>query len=188
VLTAIVVLAVLLVLAAAVAVIGTRRRSAKLKEGFGPEYDRTVEEHGKRRQAEKDLQARQEEHEQLELRPLTAAARRRFTTEWTSVQSRFVDTPELALTEADALVTQLLNERGYPVDDFDTKSRVLSVEHADVLDGYRSANEDARNVRAADTETVRNAFLDLRAVFERVMGDADPYPADDGTRSDQVRR
>lgn len=185
-LTAIVVLAVLLVVAAAVAVLATRRRSARLREGFGPEYDRTVEDVGKRRTAEKELQARRDEHAELELRELTPAARERFSTEWLAVQSRFVDTPELALSQADTLVTQLLTERGYPVDDFDTKSRLLSVEHADVMDAYRSANEVAGRARSADTEAVRNAFLDFRQVFENVMGAGEPYPP--SKQRDRIRR
>ena len=166
---------VVLLLVGLAAAAASKRRSKALREDFGPEYDRTVEDAGKRRDAEKDLLARKEEHEQLELRPLTAAARRRFEQAWVGVQARFVDTPALALTEADTLVTQLLQERGYPVDDFDTKSRLLSVEHAQVLDSYRSAHEVevASRARTADTETVRNAFLDLRRVFEDVMAEGD---------------
>lgn len=120
------------------------------------------------------MQARKDEHEQLQLRPLTPAAQQRFTTAWVGVQSRFVDTPALALAEADSLVTQLLAERGYPVDDFDGRQRLLSVEHADVLDGCRRAHdvELASRARTADTETVRTAFLDFRRVFESVMDDS----------------
>ncbi|MCW2968038.1 MAG: hypothetical protein JWM71_1810, partial [Solirubrobacteraceae bacterium] len=126
----------------------------------------------------------------LQLRPLTPAAQQRFTDAWTSVQTRFVDTPALALTEADTLVTQLLTERGYPVEDFDTKSRLLSVEHADLMDSYRNAHqvEVASRARAADTETVRNAFLDFRSVFENVMADATNDSATDTGTSTGGRR
>ena len=179
------VIALLLVLVAMTAL--RKRRSANLRNDFGKEYDRTVEEAGKRRDAEKELLARKEEHGSLELRPLTRTAQQRFTSAWTGIQTRFVDTPALALTEADALVTQLLSERGYPVDDFDTKTRLLSVEHTDVLEAYRHAHdvEEQSRARTADTETVRNAFLDFRRVFEDVMAgaaaddDQAPYPDDE---------
>lgn len=167
------IVAVVLLLASLVAVTARKRRTSRLRDHFGPEYDRTLDETGKRRDAESELLSRKQEHEQLQLRPLTAAAQQRFIDAWTSVQTRFVDTPALALTEADTLVTQLLTERGYPVDDFDTKSRLLSVEHADVIDSYRNAHqvEVASRARTADTETVRNAFLDFRRVFDNVMAD-----------------
>ena len=176
------VVAIVLLLVVLVVGVARKRRPSRLRGDFGPEYDRTVDEAGGRRQAEKDLLTRKEEHEQLQLRPLPAAARQRFTDSWTSVQARFVDTPALALSEADTLVTQLLMERGYPVDDFETRSRLLSVEHAGVMDSYRQAHEVevASRARTADTETVRNAFLDFRRVFEDVMtnaaGEDEPYP------------
>ena len=199
---AVLVVAVLVALAAVV-VATRRRRSGKLREAYGEEYDRTVESTGKRRQAEKDLLARQEEHEQLALRPLAPAAQQRLTQAWSEVQARFVDTPALALTEADALVTELLAERGYPVDDFDTRHRLLSVEHADVLAAYRDAHavEVASRARTADTEAVRNAFLAFRQVFETVLGDAaadgqpgsvspsttEPYPSSGAAVGDRGR-
>ena len=186
------IVALVLLLAAVVAAAARKRRTARLRDSFGPEYDRTVEDAGRRRDAEKELLARREEHEQLQLRPLTPAARDRFSTAWAGVQSRFVDTPAVALTEADALVTELLTERGYPVEDFDTKSRLLSVEHAGVMDSYRSAHavEVASRARTADTETVRNAFLDFRRVFEDVMSDGadEPYPAEESTQGRQRSR
>src|SRR4051794_7982718 len=172
--TASVVALVLIVVIAAlilgvVAVAVRKRRSNRLRAEFGSEYDRADE---------KDLRARKQEHEQLTMRPLTPAAQQRFTESWTGLQSRFVDTPALALTEADALVTQLLTERGYPVDDFDTKARLLSVDHADVMESYRTAHdvEVANRAGAASTDSIRNAFLDFRRVFEKVLTDHEAYP------------
>jgi len=194
--TVVVVVLVLLVLAAVIMGM-RRRRSDQLREEFGPEYDRTLDDAGKRRDAEKDLLTRKEEHDKLQLRPLSPSAQQRFNEAWTGVQTRFVDTPALALSEADTLVTQLLQERGYPIDDFDTSTRMLSVEHSHVLDAYRSAHsvEMSSRARTADTETVRNAFLDFRSVFEDVMAEAtrdsgndEPYPATDEPQVTQQRR
>ena len=180
--TVIAVAAVVLVLALIAMAITRQRKSAALKDTFGPEYDRTVEETGKRRQAERDLAARRDEHAQLELRDLTPAARDRYSAEWTDVQARFVDEPVVALTQADSLVTRLMGERGYPTDDFDTRERLLSVEHNRVLDGYRSAHEVELQSRSneASTETIRRAMLDFRQVFENLMGssDAEVYPSE----------
>lgn len=202
---AILVLAVIGLLVAALVGEGLRkRRTAALRDDFGPEYDRAVDSADKRRDAEKDLRARKAEHEELHLRPLTPTARVRFEQAWVGVQTRFVDTPALALTEADSLVTQLLAERGYPVDDFDSKSRLLSVEHGHVMAAYRQAHdvEVASRARTADTETVRTAFLDFRRVFEDVMSDGseeqsaslltaptdDPYPQGDGPDAPRISR
>lgn len=179
------VIAVVLVLLVAALLVGVlvinRRRTARLRDEFGPEYDVASDRHRKRRDAEKDLLARKQEHGQLALRSLTPDALERFTEAWSAVQTRFVDTPALALTEADTLVTSLLTERGYPVDDFDTKARLLSVEHAGVMDSYRSAHktEIANQSAAASTEEIRNAFLDFRRVFEDVLADARRDPAGD---------
>jgi hypothetical protein len=174
--------AAVLLLAAAVAVAARKRRSDRLRGEFGSEYDRTVEDTGKRRDAEKDLAARKEEHAELELRPLSPAARERYQSNWMQLQSRFVDAPASAVSEADLLVTQLMAERGYPTEDFDSQARLLSVEHTHVLDSYRQAHdvELASRGGRAGTEDIRNAMLDFRRVFEEVMADDSQsvYPSD----------
>jgi len=59
------------------------------------------------------------------------------------LQSRFVDDPKGAVTEADALVSSLMQTRGYPVADFDQRAADISVDHPDVVANYRSAHEIA---------------------------------------------
>lgn len=180
--TVIAVAAVVLLVVAIAAVLLRHRRSAQLRETFGSEYDRTVEETGKRRHAERELQSRREEHASLQLRELTPAARDRYTSEWTAVQTTFVDAPVEALTQADTLVTRLMAERGYPTEDFDEQARLLSVEHGQVLEGYRAAHEVelASREKRATTESIRRAMLDFRQVFEDLMKVGDePYPADE---------
>ena len=183
-----VIVVVLAVVAAAAWSVRVRRRRAALQAGFGPEYDRTVASSEKRRSAERELTARQQEHEALTLRPLSSAARARYQERWTEIQTKFVDAPALALNEADSLVTQLLADRGYPTDGFEEKARLLSVEHAHVIEDYRGAHAVEVDNRAgnADTEAVRNAMLAFRRVFEDVMGESAPttpgsatvYPSD----------
>ena len=181
--TAIVVAVVILLLIAAALMVIRSRKSKRLRQEFGPEYDRTIGSTGKRRQGERDLEARKDEHAQLELRPLSAATRDRYTSSWTQVQSKFVDAPVLAVNEADSLVTKLMAERGYPTDDFATQSRLLSVDHVQVLESYRSAHEIELRSRAqqASTEDIRHAMLGFRRVFDDVLADSQASsPAEDG--------
>lgn len=169
-----VVLVVLVVIA--VLLIRSRQRSAALRQRFGPEYDRTVETAGGRRPAERDLAEREKLHDQVTLRPLPPGARERYAAEWTRVQQNFVDAPNAAVTEADRLVTTVMAERGYPVEDERARQAVLSVEHADAMDRYRSAHEVSQlNLRGeATTEQLRQAMLHYRALADELLGESAP--------------
>ncbi len=174
---------VLLIVAAVLAASKKKKRTQELRGTFGDEYDRTVDSSGKRRDAERELAQRQQEHQQLDIRPLSAASRQRYLTAWDGVQSRFVDNPVLALSEADALITQLLGERGFPTGDARESERMLSVEHGRVLEGFRAGHaiEQANSTNRADTEQVRQGMLHFREVFESLVGEGDrePYPANE---------
>ena len=104
------------------------------------EYDRTVEGADRRREAERELRDREARHDELELRPLSEASRQRYTEQWQDMQAGFVDRPQVAVADADRLITDLMRERGYPVDDFDTRSELVSVDHPDVVENYRTAH------------------------------------------------
>ena len=106
---ALVVLAVVTFLAWSVA---KRRQTGKLREGFGPEDDRTVAERGDRRWAEQELEERQKLREQPEIQPLPPSSREHYSGEWRAVQGRFVDDPAGAVGEADRLVTRVIRDRG----------------------------------------------------------------------------
>ena len=178
----VVVLVVVALLAGIAAAAKRRKRTSELRGTFGSEYDRTVETADKRRDAERDLAERKARHESLDIRPLSAASRQRYLTAWEGVQSRFVDAPVLALSEADALLTRLLAERGFPTDDERTQERMLSVEHAHVLDAFRAGHaiEQANSTEHADTEQVRQGMLHFREVFEELVseGAGEPYPTE----------
>lgn len=149
------------------------RRRSHLRERFGPEYDRTVDRTDGRREAERDLRAREREHDQLELRPLSAAARDRYQHDWDELQSKFVDRPQVAVNEADALVSSVMRERGYPVDDWEARSALVSVDHPRVVENYRTAHAiSERNVDGrASTEDLRVAVVSYRALFEELVED-----------------
>jgi hypothetical protein len=69
----------------------SKRRTGKLKETFGPEYERSKTEAGSTRKGESELAARQTRRESLDIRPLSPQARDRYAASWQQLQSRFVD-------------------------------------------------------------------------------------------------
>jgi hypothetical protein len=157
--------------------VSTTRRRAHLREQFGPEYDRTVDAAGSRREAEDELAARERAHERLRLRSLSDAARGRFLEEWQGVQQRFVDDPDGAAAQAEGLVRRVMDERGYPADDDpDVLAGVVSVDHPEVVQRYREGRDALRGApegNAARTESLRRAMVDFRAVLETLL-DAEP--------------
>ena len=78
----ILILVAVLVVVAVIWAVMSRRRTAGLRETFGPEYDRTVDETDSRRRAESELAARKERREELDIRALTPAARSATPTRW----------------------------------------------------------------------------------------------------------
>jgi len=161
-----------------------RRRSHKLREQFGPEYDRTVAEAGDRKEAESRLQERTARRQRLDVVPLDPADRDRYVEAWRQTQARFVDEPAEATREADRLITAVMRQRGYPIDDFEQRAADISVDHPQVVDDYRAAQAIASaNERSeASTEDLRQALVHYRSLFEELLevdrGDNDPQPYD----------
>jgi len=150
-----------------------RRRTEGLRSQFGPEYDRAMATTGDRRSAESDLAARRERREQLDIRPLPVASRQRYAEEWRNVQARFVDQPAEALGQADSLVTSVMRDRGYPMDDFDHNVDDVSVDHPQVVENYRTAHDIslANDRGSASTEDLRRGMVHYRALFEELLND-----------------
>jgi hypothetical protein len=148
-----------------------RNTTADLQQRFGPEYQRAVREHGSERKAETKLADREKRVEKLNLRDLDPLERERFSKQWESVQSRFVDSPKGAVAEADDLVSSVMKTRGYPVSDFDQRAADISVGHPRVVENYRSAHEIALRVGndAATTEDLRTAMIHYRSLFEELV-------------------
>lgn len=148
-----------------------RSTTADLRQKFGPEYERAVKEHGSERKAEAKLADREKRVEKLTIRDLDPLERERFSKQWASVQSRFVDSPKGAVAEADDLVSSLMKTRGYPVSDFDQRAADISVDHPRVVENYRSAHEIALRVGkdAASTEDLRTAMIHYRSLFEELV-------------------
>jgi hypothetical protein len=152
-----------------------RQRTARLRQNFGPEYDRAVSDTGARRKAESELESRRKRREDLDIRPLDPAARQRYMESWRAVQGRFVDAPSQAIGEADTLVLQVMRERGYPMDDFEQRAADISVDHPRVVESYRAAHAVslADEHGKANTEDMRQAVVHYRALFEDLLGGDD---------------
>ncbi|WP_199485394.1 hypothetical protein [Actinomadura craniellae] len=174
-----VVIAVVAVLAVAAIVLVTQQRSrtARLRDRFGPEYDRALEQHGKRGEAERELLSRETRHQELGVRPLDPAQQKTYREQWTQVQERFVDAPEATLEEADKLVLVVMGERGYPVEDYEDRVAHLSVEHGRALDHYRRAHDISTRARRkeASTEDLRQGMVHYRTLFEDLLAVPDRH-------------
>lgn len=148
-----------------------RRRTQRLEQHFGPEYERAVGNIGDQRAAEKELLARERRRKKLDIVALAPEARAKYDADWRAVQSGFVDHPSGAVGEADRLVTMVMRERGYPVDDFDQRVADVSVDHPGVVEHYRAAHalHLAQEHGDIGIEAQRQAFVHYRALFERLL-------------------
>lgn len=162
---------IVVVVAAIVASMKSKRRTKQLQSQFGPEYDRTVGSADSKRKAESELAARQDRREQLDIRPLSSAARERYMSQWQNVQSQFVDSPSAAVGSADQLIQSVMSERGYPVDDFDSRASDVSVDHPHVVENYREGHRLAERSTNGNgsTEDLRQAMRHYRALFDELV-------------------
>ena len=187
-----VVVAVVVVLLLAVGVLLARQhRSRRLKEGFGPEYDRVMAKQGDQRAAEKELLERRRRHDKFEIRPLEASAREEYRQRWETLQRRFVDQPDATVGQASVLVRQVMRDRGYPVDvDFEQVADDISVAHPVVVENYRAAH--AISARAsngqASTEDLRRALVHFRALFAELLGGGESTRQDAPEREEMQHR
>ena len=166
-----VLIALTLVLAAVLAATN-RRRTRRLKEHFGAEYQRAVDDAGDQRAAENDLIARERKRKRLDIVELSPEAHRRYAQQWEEVQRSFIDDPSNAVCYADRLVTDVMRERGYPISDFDQCASDISVDHPETVEHYRAARALRLAQEKADigTEAQRQAFVHYRALFEQLLG------------------
>jgi hypothetical protein len=146
-----------------------RRRRAHLQDRFGDEYQRTVSSEG-RREGERQLGTIEEEHDDLDLRPLTPAARDRYLEEWRQAESRFVSDPHDAARSAERIVIRALEECGYPSDiDAERRAAHVAVDHPNVGERYRHGHAMLDSDGDASTEDLRKAMMDFRVVLDEVV-------------------
>jgi hypothetical protein len=148
-----------------------KKQSHRLQQRFGPEYGRTVDELGTQTKAESELKAREKRVERLNIVPLAPSEAARFSQAWKVLQGRFVDNPKGVVVQADKLVRELMQKRGYPMGDFERRAADISVDHPAVVDHYRAAQAIAvRDERGeADTEELRKAVVHYRTLFDELL-------------------
>ena len=163
------------VLAAIVFLISSRRRSSHLRDHFGPEYNRTIAETGSRRAAEAELARREERVRNLDIRPLSISDRQRFRDQWVACQGQFVDDPAGAIHAADGLLSEVLRARGYAADNPYDRISDISAAYPRHATRYRFAEDLVTRHRRGQgsTEDLRRAFVHYRALFDEILGGQD---------------
>lgn len=178
-------IAALVVIAIVLFAVWNKRRTENVREHFGEEYDRAEAEHGSRG-AVSELASRQKEHDKLDIRPLSPESRARYVQAWRDTQQLFVDDPATAVDQADVLVTAVLKERGYPIETFDQRASLVSVDHPEVVHNYRAGHAISLASRhgEASTEDLRQAMIYHRALFGELLETDDGERAEDAERLD----
>ncbi|MER5274950.1 hypothetical protein ABT025_04220 [Streptomyces sp. NPDC002809] len=175
--TVVIIVAVVLVAACALAFRYARQTGGRgIRRRFGPEYDRTVARHnGDAKAAEHELHERLKRHRSLHERPLTPEARTQYEDRWTRIEAGFVDAPQQAVAEADALLAELARDLGFPDGrDFGEQSAALSVHHAEHVNGYRRVH--AARQGDGGTEEMREAMLEARGLFDVLASNGTDRP------------
>ena len=188
----IVIAAVVVAVVAIVAIVVMRqRRRTELRESFGAEYERAVASEGDVRKGESELMARRERRAEFDIRPLSPQSRTTYARSWEQTQARFVDNPATALAEADALIIAVMEERGYPMDDFERRAEDISVDHPDVVQHYRAAHDvsvrvdedpnasTSSTVSDVSTEDLRQGLVHYRALFQELLEPDEDEPSRD---------
>lgn len=185
---------IVVIVVVAVAVVGTviwlaaqEMQRKRLRQRFGPEYDRVVDEADNPRAAQRELAERERRHRELDIQPLSPSTRERYGREWAQVQEKFVDQPSAAVAEADQVLVALMAERGYPTEGYEQQVADLSVRHARTLEHYRAAHDTQHSRTAASTEDLRDAMVHYRTVFEDLLTDDDDADRGHTNGHDQPR-
>jgi hypothetical protein len=151
-------------------------RRHRFRGRFGPEYDRLVAVLGSARAAERELEQRERRAATFHIRALPLEDREQFVTRWRQAQAEFVDNPKGSLAHADELLGEVMNARGYPVQDFEQRAADLSVDHPVVVQHYHAAHGIALRHKKgeATTEDLRQAMIHYRALFQELVDEAAP--------------
>lgn len=122
-------------------------------------------------QTESEARPRQEPGKKLVIRPLPAAERTRFVDDWRSLQPLFVNDPDGAVKEADRLISDVMQTRGYPAGEIESPGSEISVDHPEIVSHYREAHRLAQRAAhgQATTDEERRALADYRDLFDRLL-------------------
>jgi hypothetical protein len=158
-----------------------RRRTGVLRRVFGPEYASVLAVHRQRARAEAELTARLHRRAEVWLRDLTGPEREHAEAAWDAAVALFVQSPEGALLQADVLVSEVMRGRGYPVERFEDRASLISLDHPDLAQHMRAAHRIATLAyegKAPDTERMRQALVSYRHVFDALLEREDALSSD----------
>ena len=166
-----------------------RKTTERLRERFGPEYDKTVSTHHSQQRAEAELSKREKRVRKFNIVPLPRAERARYRENWIVVQSRFVDQPDSAVADANQLVQEVMQRCGYPLTDFEQSAADISVDHPHVVENFRAATRIADRSKRADasTEELRQALVHYRILFDDLLKSDDPDVSINKSKTVQIR-
>ncbi len=105
------------------------------------------------------------------LAALPPEARSRYASSWDRIEKHFIDAPEEAVQQADALTTAMLGESGHPLAGDRLPGRMLA-----------ARRKVAEGLRRHRTEDLRLAMLDYRGVFAQMIGPETREPVAEGRR------
>jgi len=173
--TTYVIVSVVLLLLVTVAIMAPmfsrRKRTERLQEKFGAEYDHTVRALRDEKKANRELEGRQKHVASLDIHPLSAIEVDRHTADWNAVQSKFVDDPGQAIIDADRLIMEVMHLRNYPISDFEQRAADVSVIYPELVSNYRAARAIAikNEQQIATTEELRQALIYYRSLFHELL-------------------
>jgi hypothetical protein len=130
---------------------------------------RTLDE---RREAEEDRKVEPRlRHGKVAIRPLAEVERARFGALWIRTQARFMDSPLAAVLDADQLVTDVIQARGYPIAGFDERAAGLSIAHPSLVHSYHMAHDLALKGHRgrATTEDLRQSMVHYRLMVDELV-------------------
>ena len=106
------------------------------------------------------------------MKSLPDESRSRYAESWKAIEMRFVDSPQAALREADALAVAILGDRGAHMHD----------DH--MPDELRTAREAARGDErgGTGTEGMRRAMLEYQRIVDDALGRSTRKAAGEGRR------
>ena len=149
-----------------------RKRSERLHDQFGSEYEHAVQTLGNEKNAQTELDERRMRVAALDIHPLSAHERERYQADWADTQSKFVDEPGQAIVNADRLIMEVMQVRAYPLSDFEQRAADVSVSYPALVSNYRAARAIAlkNEQHQATTEELRQAMIYYRSLFEELLG------------------
>jgi hypothetical protein len=184
------VLIILMVIAVGAYVDSRKARAAALRNLFGSEYDRALDIHSTERETGAGLSERETRVSGLRIRELGITERGCFVAEWHAVQSRFLDNPRMAVMEADDLINELVEARGYPPACFEQRSADALLHYPRFIETYRHAHSIAvhSGQGGASTEQLRSAMIEYRDIFDELLRAQNPWPIPDRSMAQGFRR